>query len=191
MAKRTRRKAAPVTPLPPPEGGAPGPRQWPSHRIETWPIGRPKPYANNTRKHTPAQIEQIRASLREFGWTMPILVLERSLLLTGWVQPILITREGVIIDGFHRTRLAIESAVLKKRDAGKVPCAIIDVPRDKAMILTIRMNRAKGSHVAVRMSEIVRELIDSPSLRSAGSGDRGSARPRMRSTCCIRTASSR
>jgi ParB-like chromosome segregation protein Spo0J len=77
-----------------------------------------------------------------------------------WVQPILITREGTIIDGFHRTRLAIESPALKARYAGKVPCAVLDVTRDKAMILTIRMNRAKGSHVAVRMSEIVRELID-------------------------------
>jgi hypothetical protein len=28
------------------------------------------------------------------------------------------------------------------------------------MIVTIRMNRAKGTHVAVRMSEIVRTLID-------------------------------
>ena len=61
---------------------------------------------------------------------------------------------------FHRVRLAQDSAALRKRYGGKVPCAVIDVPRDKAMVLTIRMNRAKGSHVAVRMSEIVRELID-------------------------------
>jgi ParB-like chromosome segregation protein Spo0J len=93
-------------------------------------------------------------------FTPELRLLERSLLLTGWVQPILITREGTIIDGFHRTRLAMESAALRARYGGKVPCAVLDVTRDKAMILTIRMNRAKGSHVAVRMSEIVRELID-------------------------------
>jgi ParB-like nuclease domain len=69
------------------------------------------------------------------------------------VQPILVTKDGTIIDGFHRVRLAIESAALRKHYAGKVPCAVIDLPRDKTMVLTIRMNRAKGrTHVAVRMS---------------------------------------
>jgi ParB-like chromosome segregation protein Spo0J len=93
-------------------------------------------------------------------FTPELRLLERSILLAGWVQPILITKDGTIIDGFHRARLAQDSPALRKRYDGKVPCAVIDVPRDKAMILTIRMNRAKGSHVAVRMSEIVRELID-------------------------------
>ena len=41
-----------------------------------------------------------------------------------------------------------------------MPCAVLDVTRDQAMILTVRMNRAKGSHVAVRMSKIIHELID-------------------------------
>jgi ParB-like chromosome segregation protein Spo0J len=93
-------------------------------------------------------------------FTPELRLLERSILLTGYVQPILITPDGTIIDGFHRARLAQDSPAIKKRYAGQVPCAVIDVTRDKAMILTIRMNRAKGSHVAVRMSEIVRELID-------------------------------
>ena len=87
-------------------------------------------------------------------------LLERSLLLTGWVQPILIAKDGTIIDGFHRTTLSRMSEALRKRYGGMVPCAVLDVTRDQAMILTIRMNRAKGSHVAVRMSKIVHELID-------------------------------
>lgn len=87
-------------------------------------------------------------------------LLERSILLTGWVQPVLCTTDGTIIDGFHRVMLSRESAVLRMKYHGRVPCAVIDLPRDKAMMLTIRMNRAKGTHVAVRMSEIVRELID-------------------------------
>jgi ParB-like chromosome segregation protein Spo0J len=87
-------------------------------------------------------------------------LLERSLLLTGWVQPILITKDGTIIDGFHRTTLSRQSKAIIARWGGKVPCAVLDVPREEAMILTIRMNRAKGSHVAVRMSKIIHELID-------------------------------
>lgn len=87
-------------------------------------------------------------------------LLERSIVLTGWVQPILIIEDGTIIDGFHRHRLAQESKTLLERYQGKVPCAVLKVDRPTAMVLTIRMNRAKGTHVAARMSEIVRELVD-------------------------------
>jgi ParB-like chromosome segregation protein Spo0J len=93
-------------------------------------------------------------------FTPELRLLERSILLTGWVQPILVTPDGTIIDGFHRVMLSRDSENLQARYAGKVPCAVVDIPRHKAMLLTIRMNRAKGTHVAVRMSEIVRELID-------------------------------
>lgn len=93
-------------------------------------------------------------------FTPELRLLERSILLTGWVQPVLITPAGTIIDGFHRVMLSRQSAVLKARYSGQVPCAVVDLPRHKAMLLTVRMNRAKGTHVAVRMSEIVRELID-------------------------------
>lgn len=93
-------------------------------------------------------------------FTPELRLLERSILLTGWVQPVLITADGTIIDGFHRAMLSRDSEQLKARYGGKCPCAVINVTRDQAMIMTIRMNRAKGTHVAVRMSDIVRELID-------------------------------
>jgi DNA modification methylase len=59
-----------------------GPR-WPAHKVEQWEIGRLAPYAKNTRKHDAAQIEQIRASMRQFGWTMPVLVRESGTVITG------------------------------------------------------------------------------------------------------------
>lgn len=93
-------------------------------------------------------------------FTPELKLLERSILKTGWVQPILITENGTIIDGFHRHRLAQDSAKLKEKYGGKVPCAVMNINATEAMIVTIRMNRAKGSHVAVRMSEIIRNLID-------------------------------
>ena len=43
-------------------------------KIEHWPINRLRPYERNPRTHTPEQIKKIAASLREFGWTNPILV---------------------------------------------------------------------------------------------------------------------
>jgi ParB-like chromosome segregation protein Spo0J len=92
--------------------------------------------------------------------TPELRLLERSILLTGWVQPILITRDRIIIDGFHRWRLALDSSKLKARYNGLVPCAELDVDRATAMIMTVRMNRAKGVHAAFRMSAVIKELVD-------------------------------
>src|ERR1017187_9458149 len=43
-------------------------------QIQRWPIERLKPYPGNARTHSDAQINQIAASIKEFGWTNPILV---------------------------------------------------------------------------------------------------------------------
>ena len=37
------------------------------------PIGTLIPHARNARTHTSAQVEQIAASIQEFGWTNPVL----------------------------------------------------------------------------------------------------------------------
>lgn len=43
-------------------------------RIELWPVNRLQPYAKNARTHSDEQVDQIAASIREFGFTNPILV---------------------------------------------------------------------------------------------------------------------
>ncbi len=43
-------------------------------RIELWLISRLIPRITNPRTHTPEQVAQIAASIREWGWTNPILV---------------------------------------------------------------------------------------------------------------------
>jgi DNA modification methylase len=43
-------------------------------RIELWPVDRLQPYAKNARTHSDEQVAQIAASMREFGFTNPILV---------------------------------------------------------------------------------------------------------------------
>lgn len=91
-------------------------------------------------------------------------LLETSIVRTGWVQPILISRANTIIDGFHRWRLVQDSKTIRERYEGKVPCARLDVDEAEAKMLTVRINRAKGSHVAVRMSELVKQLIDEHGL---------------------------
>lgn len=91
-------------------------------------------------------------------------LLERSLLSTGWLQPLLVNPDRLIIDGFHRWRLSQDSDAVRARWKGKVPVAVLDVDKPTAMLMTIRINRAKGTHVAVEMSSIVRELIEEHGL---------------------------
>jgi hypothetical protein len=45
-----------------------------SQHIQIWPVERLVPYARNARLHSDTQIAQIAASIREFGFTNPILV---------------------------------------------------------------------------------------------------------------------
>src|SRR3954454_5615569 len=78
-----------------PQGGKqtrplPGPRQvsrdtqaWPADKVERWPIERLIPYARNARTHSDDQIGQIAASIREWGWTNPILVTEAGTIVAG------------------------------------------------------------------------------------------------------------
>ena len=87
-------------------------------------------------------------------------LLETSIMTTGWVMPIIVSRDHIIIDGFHRWALSQDSQAIHKRYGGLIPAVVVDVSRPEAMMMTVRMNRAKGTHVAVRMSTMVRELID-------------------------------
>ncbi|MBF0342565.1 MAG: site-specific DNA-methyltransferase [Magnetococcales bacterium] len=51
--------------------------------IEIWDVERLIPYANNARTHTPAQVDQVAASVKEFGFTNPILVDSQSGIIAG------------------------------------------------------------------------------------------------------------
>ena len=52
-------------------------------RIELWPIERLRPYERDPSTHSDAQVDQIAASMVEFGWTNPVLVDEKAGILAG------------------------------------------------------------------------------------------------------------
>ena len=56
---------------------------WPADRVERWPIERLIPYARNARTHTDEQVAQVAASIREWGWTNPVLVGEDGGIIAG------------------------------------------------------------------------------------------------------------
>jgi ParB-like chromosome segregation protein Spo0J len=48
--------------------------EWPADQVERRDIAALIPYARNARQHSDAQIAQIAAAIREWGWTIPVLV---------------------------------------------------------------------------------------------------------------------
>jgi DNA modification methylase len=77
---------------------------WIADKIERWPIDKLIPYARNARTHSDAQVAQIAASIREFGFT----------------NPVLIDGDGNIIAGHGRVLAA------RKLGMQEVPCIRIE-----------------------------------------------------------------
>jgi hypothetical protein len=57
--------------------------QWPADQVERRPLAALIPSARNARTHSDEQVAQIAASIREWGWTMPILVDEAGTIIAG------------------------------------------------------------------------------------------------------------
>lgn len=124
----------------------------------------------NRRKRSPHPIDNIEwIPAKELNpndynpnivFTPELKLLEQSIIDTKWIQPILITKEKVIIDGFHRYSLCLNSDKVKAMTDGKVPCAVLNLSEPERMLLTIRINRAKGSHQSIKMHEIVHKLVE-------------------------------
>jgi DNA modification methylase len=56
---------------------------WPADKVERWPITKLIPHPRNARTHSEEQVSQIAASIREWGWTNPILVTEKGSIIAG------------------------------------------------------------------------------------------------------------
>ena len=74
------------------------------NQVEIWPVAKLRGYERNARTHSKAQIEQIAASIVEFGWTNPVLA----------------TAEGEIIAGHGRV------AAAKRLGLDEAPVIVLD-----------------------------------------------------------------
>lgn len=68
---------------PSPEVEQPQQHSWPADKVERWPIGKLTPYARNPRTHSATQVKLIVSSIKEWGWTIPILVDEEGTIIAG------------------------------------------------------------------------------------------------------------
>jgi ParB-like chromosome segregation protein Spo0J len=79
--KSSSKEAAAAPPAP---AAAPTePPTWPAYTVERKPIAWLKPSPRNARTHSKKQVEQLRSSLKRFGWTVPCLAREDGTLIAG------------------------------------------------------------------------------------------------------------
>lgn len=57
--------------------------EWPADKIERRKVSQLIPYARNSRTHSKEQVAQIAASIKEWGWTMPILIDDYDNIIAG------------------------------------------------------------------------------------------------------------
>ena len=55
----------------------------PADKVERWLVEKLIPYARNSRTHSDEQVAQIAASIKEWGWTTPVLVDEAGQIIAG------------------------------------------------------------------------------------------------------------
>lgn len=93
-------------------------------------------------------------------------LLRQSIMEDGYTQPIVSFREGeqiTVIDGFHRNRVGKEVDGVRQRIFNRLPVVNINQSKENRsdrMASTIRHNRARGSHNIELMSTIVSELVE-------------------------------
>jgi ParB-like chromosome segregation protein Spo0J len=68
---------------------------WPADRVERWPVAKLVPNARNARTHSDEQIAQLAASIKEWGWTMPVLVDEVGGIIAGHGRVMAAHRLGI------------------------------------------------------------------------------------------------
>lgn len=101
-------------------------------------------------------------------------LLKHSILEDGWTQPIVIRSNNEVVDGFHRWTISADPEI-HALTGGLVPVVRLrdDVSEAHQKMSTIRHNRARGQHYVASMAEIVIDLVN------AGEIDEKIARERL------------
>jgi len=121
----------------------------PVYSIQAIPIEKLRANEYNPNSVAPPEMELLYLSIKEDGYTMPIVVYYHK-----------DDDMYEIVDGFHRYSIMLLYPDIYKREKGLLPCSIIEKPISQRMASTIRHNRARGSHNVDLMSNIVAELVE-------------------------------
>ena len=119
----------------------------PAYGVRAVPFDKIVPNTYNPNTVAPPEMRLLYDSIREDGYTMPIVCYH--------------DRENdtyIIVDGFHRWRIMRDYPDIYEREKGMLPVSVIDKPISGRMASTVRHNRARGTHSVDLMSNIIKEL---------------------------------
>lgn len=68
---------------------------WPADHVERRDVDELIPYARNARTHSDAQVSKLAASMREWGWTVPVLLDEHNGIIAGHGRILAARRLGI------------------------------------------------------------------------------------------------
>jgi ParB-like chromosome segregation protein Spo0J len=89
-------------------------------------------------------------------FSLELELLKKSIIENGWTQPIVVRHDNEIVDGFHRWTVAKDPEVAALT-GGLVPVVVLPVGTlAEQMMATVRHNRARGQHGILKMADIVR-----------------------------------
>src|SRR5207247_3266021 len=87
-------------------------------------------------------------------------LLKISILEDGWTQPIVINADMEIVDGYHRWLVSGIVAVYRLTK-GLVPVVKLERKNEASQKMsTIRHNRARGTHAVLDMAKIVQTMLE-------------------------------
>lgn len=120
----------------------------PVYDVRAVPVEQVHANAYNPNVVAPPEMELLYLSIKEDGYTMPVVCYQVG------------DDDYEIVDGFHRYRVMLEHKDIYEREGGCLPVSVIDKPLDERMASTIRHNRARGTHGVQNMTDIVVAMSD-------------------------------
>ena len=119
----------------------------PAYGVRAVPFDKIVPNTYNPNTVAPPEMRLLYDSIREDGYTMPIVCYHD-----------MENDTYIIVDGFHRWRIMRDYPDIYEREKGMLPVSVIDKPISGRMASTVRHNRARGTHSVDLMSNIIKEL---------------------------------
>ena len=119
----------------------------PVYNIKRVPIDKIEANDYNPNKVATKEMELLYTSIKEDGYTMPIVCYYDN------------DRDKyIIVDGFHRYEVMIKHKDIYKRENGCLPVSVIDKDLNDRMASTVRHNRARGKHEVELQASLVAML---------------------------------
>lgn len=119
----------------------------PVYNVKRVPVEKIEANDYNPNKVATREMELLYTSIKEDGYTMPIVCFydkDRD--------------KYIVVDGFHRYRTILEHKDIYEREHGCLPVSVIDKDINDRMASTIRHNRARGKHEVELQAELVSML---------------------------------